>query len=59
MNKQRNIFHMKKQDKSPEIHLNDTGLRGLPDREFKTMITQMFIKVRRAVLEQNENLNRV
>lgn len=57
MNKQRNMFHVKEQDKSSEIHLNDTGLRGLPDREFKTMIIQMFIKVRRAMHEQNDNLN--
>lgn len=38
MQKQRNTFQTKEQDKSPETNLNEMEIRDLPYREFKLTI---------------------
>jgi len=35
MKKQRNVFQMKEQDKTPEKHLNEMEISNLPDKMLK------------------------
>lgn len=46
MRKQRNMFQLKEQDKNPEKNLNEIRVKLL-DKEFKEMVIQMLIELRR------------
>lgn len=48
----------KPQEKSPETDLNEMNISYLPDRMFKITIVKMFIKTRRTMHEQSENVNK-
>ena len=41
MKRQRAIYQMKKQDKTPEKQLNEMEIHNLPEKEFRIMIVKM------------------
>jgi len=58
MRTQRNVFQMKKQDKTSEKDLSDTGISNLSDKEFKVMVIRILTELRRRVDEHSENFNK-
>ena len=46
MNKQKNMFQTKEQEKTPETDLSETKVSDLLDKEFKITVINMFTKVR-------------
>ena len=47
MRKQRNMFQMKEQDKTPEKIFNETDVSDLSDKEFKVIVIKMLTKLGR------------
>ena len=41
MKRQRAIYQMKEQDKTPEKQLNEVEIGNLPEKEFRIMIVKM------------------
>ena len=41
MKRQRAMYQMKEQDKTPEKQLNEVEIRNLPEKEFRIMIVKM------------------
>ena len=41
MKRQRAIYQMKEQDKTPEKQLNEEEIGSLPEKEFRVMIVKM------------------
>ena len=41
MKRQRTIYQMKEQDKTPEEQLNEVEIGNLPEKEFRIMIVKM------------------
>ena len=41
MNRQRTMYHMKEQDKTPEKQLNEVEIGNLPEKEFRIIIVKM------------------
>ena len=58
MKRQKNMFQMKKQDKTPE-KLSKMKISNRLDKELKVMIIKMLTKLGRRMDEHNENFNRV
>ena len=58
MGRQRNLSHMKKQNKAPEKELNERETSNLPDTEIKTLVIRMLNKLRRRVDELSEDFNK-
>ena len=48
----------KKQDKTPEIDLNETKIHDLLDKEFKITVIKTLTKVSRTMHEQSENFKK-
>ena len=46
MERQRNIFQRKKQDKTSEKDPSEIEISNLPDKEFKVMVIKMLTKTR-------------
>lgn len=46
---QRNMFHVKEQNKTSEKVQNKSEKRNLPNKEFKVVIIKMLSKVRRGM----------
>ena len=44
MKRQRAMYQMKEQDKSPEKQLNEVEIGNLPEKEFRIMIVKMIQK---------------
>ena len=49
--KQRNMFQMKEQHKTPETGLNEMEITYFPDKEFKIMVLRIPTKVRKIMHE--------
>ena len=47
MKRQRAIYQMKEQDKTPEKQLNEVEIDNLPDKEFRIMIVKMIQGLRK------------
>ena len=58
MMRQRNMFQMKKQDKTWNKELSEVEISNLPNKEFKVMIIKMLNKLRRRMDEHSENFNK-
>ena len=58
MEKQRNVSHMKEQNKAPEKELNKMETSNLPDVEFRTLIIRILNELRERVGELSENFNK-
>ena len=58
MERQRNISHIKKQNKAPEKKSNKMETSNLPDAEFKTLVIKMLKELRGRVNEFSENFNK-
>ena len=58
MKKQRNMAQAKEQNKSPETNPQNTEIYELPNKEFNITIIKMLNKLRKIILEQNENINK-
>ena len=56
--RQRNMFQMKKQDKTWNKELSEVEISNLPNKEFKVMIIKMLTKCRRRMDEQSEKFNK-
>ena len=41
MKRERNMSHMKEQDKTPEEQLSEVEIRNLHEKDFRTMIAKM------------------
>ena len=48
----------KRKDKTPGIDFNEMEICDIPNKQFKIMITNMFINIRRKMHEQSKFLNR-
>ena len=57
MKKQRNMFQMNEQDKSPEKELKKIEASNLTDTEFKTLVIIMLNEFRGRLDKLSENLN--
>ena len=55
MGKQRNMFQMKEQDKTPE-ELSEVEIGNLPDKDFKVMMVKMIRELRRRLNEESKKL---
>ena len=53
------MFWTKEQDKTSEKESNKMEISNLPDKEFKVMIINMLIKLRRRMDESGENFTKV
>ena len=58
MERQRNMSHMKEQNKAPEKELKERETTNLPDAEFKILVTRMLNKLRERIDELSENFNK-
>ena len=47
MKRQRAVYQMKEQDKTPEKQLNEVEIGNLPEREFRIMIVKMIQDLRK------------
>ena len=47
MKRQRTLYQMKKQDKTPEKQLNEVEIGNLPENEFRIMIVKMIQDLRK------------
>ena len=41
MKRQRDMYQMKEQDKTPEKQLNEVAIGNLPEKDFRIMIAKM------------------
>ena len=44
MRRQRNLFQLTEQEKTPEKTTNETEMNNLPDKEFKVLVIRMLTK---------------
>lgn len=58
MKKKINMFKTKEQARTPEIDLNERERCDLPNQQFKIMIINMLINVRRRMYEQSKIFNK-
>lgn len=52
------MFNTKEQDRTPETDFNEMEICDLPNKQFKIMIINMFIYIRRRMYEQSKILNK-
>lgn len=52
------MFNTKEQDRTLEIDFNEMEICDIPNKQFKIMITNVFINIRRKMHEQSKFLNR-
>ena len=58
MQRQRNMFQMKEQDKTSEKELNKMEISNVSDKEFKVTIIKVLNELRRRIDEHSENLTK-
>ena len=58
MRRQRNIFQVREQDKTPEKELKKTEINNLPDKEFKQIVIRMLTDFGRRMDELSETFNK-
>ena len=56
MNRQRAMYQMKEQDKTPEKQLNEVEIGNLPEKEFRVMIGKMIQDLRKRMEAKFEKL---
>ena len=56
MRRQRNLFQLKEQEKTPEKTTTET--ENLPDKEFKALAVRMLTKLRKRIDEHSGNFNK-
>ena len=54
MKKQKVVFQMKGQDKTPEKQLNEVEIGNLPEKEFRIMIVKMIQDIGKTVEKMQE-----
>ena len=54
MKKQKFVFRMKGQDKTPEKQLNEVEIGNLPEKEFRIMIVKMIQDIGKTVEKMQE-----
>ena len=54
MKKQKVVFRMKGQDKTPEKQLNEVEIGNLPEKEFRIMIVKMIQDIGKTVEKMQE-----
>ena len=63
MKRQRAIYQMKEQDKTPEKQLNEVEIGNLPEREFRIMIVKMIqdlgIRMEAKIEKMQEMFNKI
>ena len=57
MRRQKNMFQMKEQDKTPEKNPTETETNNLPDKEFKAIVIKMLTELGKRIDEHSENFN--
>lgn len=58
MEKQRNVFQIKEENKTSETDLNKTYINYLSNRKLKIMAIEIATKVWRAIHEHSKNFNK-
>lgn len=58
MEKQRNVFQIKEENKTSETDLNKTYINYLSNRKLKIMAVEIATKVWRAIHEHSKNFNK-
>ena len=53
MKRQRNMYQMKEQDKTPEKQLNEVQIGNLPEKEFRIMIVKMIQDLRKRMRQRS------
>ena len=56
MKKQRTMYQMKEQNKTPEKQLNEVDIGNLPEKEFRIMIVNMIQDLRKRMEAQIEKI---
>ena len=56
MKRQRAMYQMKKQDKTPEKQLNEVEIGNLPEKEFRKMIVKMIQDIRKRMEAKIEKM---
>ena len=56
MKRQRAIYQMKEQDKTPEKQLNEVEIGNLPEKEFRIMIVKMIQDLRKRMEAKIEKM---
>ena len=54
MKRQRTLFQMKGQDKTPEKEINEVEIGNLPEKEFRIMIVKMIQDLRKRMEKMQE-----
>ena len=54
MKRQRTLFQMKGQDKTPEKEINEVEIGNLPEKEFRIMIVKMTQDLRKIMEKMQE-----
>ena len=58
MQKDKNMFQRKEYENTSEKHLNEMGVTDLPNKEFKVMVINMLIGLRRKMDKHSQNFNK-
>ena len=53
MERQRAMYHMKEQDKTPEKQLNEMEIGNLPEKEFRIMIVKVIQDLRKGMEQRS------
>ena len=56
MKQQRNIFHRKEQDKTPEEQLSEVEIGNLPEKDFRIMTEKMIQDIRKSMETQKRKI---
>ena len=56
MKRQRAMYQMKEQDKTPEKQLNEVEIGNLPEKEFRKMIVKMIQDIRKRMEAKIEKM---
>ena len=59
MKRQRAMYQMKEQDKTPEKQLNEGEIGNLPEKEFRIMIVKMIQDLRKRMEAKTEKMQEI
>ena len=59
MKRQRAMYQMKEQDKTPEKQLNEAEIGNIPEKEFRIMIVKMIQDLRKRMEAKTEKMQEI
>ena len=58
MRRQRNLFQLKEQEKTPDKTTNKTEINNLPDKEFKALVIRILTELGKRIDEHSKNFSK-